>query len=320
MDPRRSTPPPSGQSWPPAVRPRNPIARPEDVRPEDVYTVDPPTGPPSGESTPPETPAHRWRRLTRTRQGASGLAILVAALLLWPFAGWFWIPWVAGLVVLVLIALLRLDRLLHGWAGHVAGLAVVIGLMLATGPWDWALAASLGVLLAGLVQWPWWRLAAVGAVLCLVAGTGWGVDRYRVAQERAAQEAQRSQENMSQLGERSPDRVLPALVEGIGQGDVVGVCGLLAEPARNQFATVAGTPDCASAVAHFHSALPRVPPLRGLAAPVAATAAGATVDGCRTVWASRDLGGPTVGVLQISKAPPPGQTYFISAFAPCAAG
>ena len=147
-----------------------------------------------------------------------------------------------------------------------------IGLMLATGPWDWALAASLGVLLAGLVQWPWWRLAAVGAVLCLVAGTGWGVDRYRVAQEKAAQEAQRSQENMSQLGERSPDRVLPALVEGIGQGDVVGVCGLLAEPARNQFANVAGTPDCASAVAHFHSALPRVPPLRGLAAPVAATA------------------------------------------------
>jgi hypothetical protein len=176
------------------------------------------------------------------------------------------------------------------------------------------------VLLAGLVQWPWWRLAAVGAVLCLVAGTGWGVDRYRVAQEKAAQEAQRSQENMSQLGERSPDRVLPALVEGIGQGDVVGVCGLLAEPARNQFATVAGTPDCASAVAHFHSALPRVPPLRGLAAPVAATAGGATVDGCRTVWASRDLGGPTVGVLQIGKAPPPGQTYFISAFAPCAAG
>src|SRR5918995_482717 len=167
MDPRRSTPPPAEESRLPAVRPRHPVARPENVRPEDVYTVDPPTGPPPGEATPSEPPAHRWRRLTRTRQGASGLAILTAALLLWPFAGWFWIPWVAGLVVLVLIALLRLDRLLHGWAG--------------------------------LVQWPWWRLAAVGAVLCLVAGAGWGVDRYRVAQEKAAQEAQRSQENMSQL-------------------------------------------------------------------------------------------------------------------------
>src|SRR5918995_1524724 len=174
MDPRRSTPPPAEESRLPAVRPRHPVARPEDVRPEDVYTVDPPTGPPPGEATPPETPAHRWRRLTRTRQGASGLAILVAALLLWPFAGWFWIPWVAGLVVLVLIALLRLDRLLHGWAGHVAGLAVVIGLMLATGPWDWALAASLGMLLAGLVQWPGGGLPPRGGGLWPVGGNGRG--------------------------------------------------------------------------------------------------------------------------------------------------
>ena len=182
------------------------------------------------------------------------MAILAAALLLWPFAGWFWIPWLAGLVVLVLVALLRLDRLLRGWSWHLGGLAVVVGLMLATGPWDWALAASLGVLLAGLVQLPWWRLAAVGAVLCLVAGVGWGVDRYRAAQEKAAQEAQRSQENMSQLGERSPDRVLPALLEGIGQGDVVGVCGLLAEPARNRFVQVARNRRTARVRwAHFHA-------------------------------------------------------------------
>ena len=237
------------------------------------------------------------------------MAILAAALLLWPFAGWFWIPWVAGLVVLVLVALLRLDRLLRGWAGHLAGLAVVVGLMLATSPWDWALAASLGVLLAGLVQWPWWRLAAVGAVLCLVAGAGWGVDRYRVAQERAAQEAQRSQENMSLLGERSPDRVLPALVEGIGQGDVVGVCGLLAGAARNRFAHVAGTPDCASAVAHFHSALPGVPPLRDLDAP--GRGRRRWDDGRRLpdrvgVAGSRRS---DCGILQVGKAPPPGQTY-----------
>ena len=244
----------------PAVRPPSPVARPGDVRP----AAEPAFGPPPT----PETPAHRWRRLTRTRRGAAGLAILAAALLLWPFAGWFWIPWLAGLVVLVLVALLRLDRLLRGWSWHLGGLVVLVGLMLTTGPWDWALAASLGVLLAGLVQLPWWRLAAVGAVLCLLAGVGWGFDRYRAAQERAAQEAQRSQENMSLLGERSPDRVLPALLEGIGQGDVVGVCGLLGEPARNRFVQVAGTPDCASAVGHFHTALPRVPPLRDLDAPV----------------------------------------------------
>jgi hypothetical protein len=315
MDVRPPPPPPSGEAGPPAVRRRDPVARFDDAQGARA-----PGDRPGGDATPPEVPAHRWRRLTRTRMGASGLAILVAALLLWPFAGWFWIPWLAGLVVLVLIALLRLDRVLHGWAGHVAGLAVVVGLMLDTGPWDWALAASLGVLLAGLVQLPWWRLAAVGAVLCLLAGIGWGVDRHRAAQEMAAQEVQRSQENMSQLGERSPDRVLPALLEGIGQGDVVGVCGLLAEPARNQFVQFAGTGDCASAVGRFHTALPRVPPLRGLDAPLVATAGPTVVDGCRTVWASSGLGGPASGMLQIAKSPPPGQTYFISAFGPCAAG
>ena len=169
MDARPTPPPPSGESGLPAVRPPSPVVRPGDARPG----VPPPET--SGTPEAPETPAHRWRRLTRTRRGAAGLAILAAALLLWPFAGWFWIPWLAGLVVLVLVALLRLDRLLHGWSWHLGGLAVLVGLMLNTGPWDWALAASLGVLLAGLVQLPWWRLAAVGAVLCLLAGVGLGV-------------------------------------------------------------------------------------------------------------------------------------------------
>jgi hypothetical protein len=300
--------PPPGESGLPAVRPPGAV-----VRPGDAPVVPQPEAPrPS-----PETPARRWRRLTRTRRGAAGLAILAAALLLWPFSGWFWIPWLAGLVVLVLVALLRLDRLLHGWSWHLGGLAVLVGLMLTTGPWDWALAASLGVLLAGLVQLPWWRLAAVGAVLCLVAGVGWGVDRYRAAQERAAQEAQRSKENLSVLGERSPERVLPALLEGIGQGDAVGVCGLLAESARNRFVEAAGVPGCTAAVAHFHTALPRVPPLRDLHAPLVGGAGAMTVDACRTVWASSELGGPALGVLQLAQAAPPGATWFISGFEPC---
>jgi hypothetical protein len=261
---------------------------------------------------------HRWRRLTRTRQGAAGLAILTAALLLWPFAGWFWIPWVAGLAVLVLVALLRVDRFLHGWAGHLAGLVVLVGLMLVTGPWDWAVAASLGVLLAGLVQLPWWRLAAVGAVLCVLAGVGWGVDRYRAAQAEAAMEAQRSRESVSLLGERSPDRVLPALLEGIGQGDVVGVCGLLDAPARESFVRAAGATDCGGAVAHFHAVLPRVPPLRDLDAPVGAAVGAVTVDGCRTVWGR--LGGSALGVLDLAQAPPPGRTWFVSGFRACPGG
>ena len=308
MDPDPDPTPPLGGS--PVVRPPAVVARP---------APDPfPGGGATDRAGDGAGPAgHRWRRLTRTRRGAAGLAIVAAALLLWPFAGWFWIPWLAGFAVLVLVAVLRLDRLLRGWTWHVGGVAVVVGLMLRTGPWDWALAASIGVLLAGLVQLPWWRLAAVGAVLCLVAGVGWGVDRHRAAQEAAAQQAQQARESFSLLGERTPQRVLPALLESIGQADVGGACTLLAPEARAEFARAAGAPDCAAAVAHFHAALPRVPPLRDLDAPVLVTPGGTSVDGCRTIWASTGLGGPSLGVIDVLQTPPPGQTYFVSGFRPC---
>jgi hypothetical protein len=255
------------------------------------------------------------RRLTRTARGAAGLGVLAAALLLWPFAGFTWIPWLAGLAVLALLAVLRLDRFLRGWAGHVAGATVVAGLMLGSGPWDWALAGSLGVLLAGLVRLPAWHVAAVGGVLCLLTAAGWGLDRYRDARAAEALQQQRSAQNLTLLGETKPERVLPALLEGIGQGDVTGVCGLLAEPARAQFVQAAGTPDCPAAVAHFHIALPRVPPLRTLDAPVGP----AGVDACRTPWAGPDLGGPALGVVELAQAPPPGRTWFISGFRACPA-
>ena len=100
-----------------------------------------------------------WQRLTRTRRGAAGLAIGSAALLLWPFAGWSGSRGWSGSGVLVLLRLLRLDGLLRGWVWHLGGLVVVAGLMYSTGPWAWALAASIGVLVAGLCScrgggWP----------------------------------------------------------------------------------------------------------------------------------------------------------------------
>jgi hypothetical protein len=288
------------------VRPPGAVARPD---PSPSFEPDEPGPSPRG--------PHRRRQLTRTRRGAVGLGIVAAALLLWPFAGWFWIPWLAGLAVVVLIGLLRLDRLLGGWAWHVGGLAVVAGLMLRTGPWDWALAAALGVLLAGLVQLPWWRLAAVGAVLCVLAGVGWGLDRHRDAQVEAAQEAQRSKENFSLLGERTPERVLPALLEGIGQSDVVGVCGLLAPQAMAAFVQAAQAPDCRGAVERFHASLPRVPPLRDLDAPIGGTGGVMTANGCRTVWVSDGLGGAALGMVDVSQSPPPGRTWFISGFRSC---
>jgi hypothetical protein len=247
------------------------------------------------------------------------VALVAAALLLWPFSGWFWVPWLAGLVTLVLVALLRLDRLLGGWTWHVGGLAVVVGLMLRTGPWDWALAASLGVLLAGLVQLPMWRLAAAGTVLCVLAGAGWGFDRHRDAQQVAAQEASRNQQDLTLYGARTPDDVLPALLEGIGQSDVRDVCALLSPSAEQAFVRAAGTTDCGGAVGHFHAALPRVPPLRDLDAPTSGGGDDMTVDGCRTVWATATLGGPALGVLEVVRSGPPGRTYFIAGFRPCTA-
>src|SRR5919202_6262316 len=104
----RPTPPPAGDPRPPAVRPPGPVVRPQ-VEPDPGATGAPPGGP------------HRRRRLTRTRRGAVGLAIVAAALLLWPLAGWFWIPWLAGLAVLVLIGLLRLDPFPGGRAGGGGG-------------------------------------------------------------------------------------------------------------------------------------------------------------------------------------------------------
>src|SRR6478736_2288822 len=97
--------PPSGNPRLPAVRPPGAVGRPY---------VPPPRAPGPASLPPPadsrDAGPHRWRRLTRTRRGAAGLAIVTASVLLWPFAGWFWIPWLAGLVLLVLVALLRLDR------------------------------------------------------------------------------------------------------------------------------------------------------------------------------------------------------------------
>ena len=45
----------------------------------------------------------------------AGLVLLAAIGLLWPFADWSWWPIVAGLGVLIVLYLLRLDRLPRSW-------------------------------------------------------------------------------------------------------------------------------------------------------------------------------------------------------------
>lgn len=258
-----------------------------------------------------------WRRLTRSPRGAAGVTIAAAALLLWPFAGLSWIPWLVGLGVLALIHLVRFDGLLRGWAPHVAGLAVVVGLMMSSGPWAWALALSIGVLLAGLAQLPWWRLAAVGAVLCVISGTGFAFATWESRQELLNRQAEASEHSFSLVGERRPDRVLGALLEGIGQGDVPGVCGLLDERARGEFMRAAKVEDCASAVGHFRGAVGAAPRYDHLDMTAAQQGDTWLIDGCRTVWAKEPLGGPSMGRLEVRKSPPPGEKYFVGAFLAC---
>lgn len=303
--------PPRGEPGLPAVRPPSPVVRPDDAPPAEP-------GPEPTES--PETPekaGHRWRGLTRTRRGAAGVVVLAAALLLWPFAGWFWIPWLAGLVVLVLVALLHLDRVLQGWSWHLGGLVVLAGLMLNTGPWDWALAASLGVLLAGLVQLPWRRLAAVGAVLCLLAGAGWGVDRHRAAQERAAQEARASEQNRGQIGVVRPNLVLQVVLSSVGRGDVGPVCDkLLAEPAQAAFAAAAGSADCAAAVRALAARVDDPAAYARGRAPGSQDGDVLTVDACRVQWTAGATPGPQLGVLTVSRVGTD-TTYVVTAFRGC---
>lgn len=307
MDDRRSPQPDSSL---PAVRSPAPPPAVPDPRPE------PDPGPEPGPDRSDRT-RRAWRRITRTRRGAVGLGIAAAALLLWPFAEWSVWPWAAGAATLVLLRLLRLDGLLRGWLLHLAGLVVVGVSMLSTGPWAWALAASLGVLLAGLVQLPEWRVAAVGAGLCVVTGTGYAFSSFEWAEAQRRVDAQRSEQSFSLLGERSPERVLPALIEGIGQGDTVAVCGLLDESARAQFVRASGAPDCPAAVVAFRATLGPDPQIRNLDAPVTPRGEGWVTDGCRTRWASVGLGGPALGTLEVRRSEPPGRTYFIADLRPC---
>lgn len=293
----------------PAVRlPARPPGKPGPDQPvSDQAGADVPA---SGGSRPP----HRWRRLSRSRRGAAGIGIATAALLLWPFSGWSALPWLAGLGAVALLRAFRLDGLLRGWAPHLGGLVVVAGLMLSTDPWAWALAASIGVLLAGLVQLPGWRLAAVGAVLCLVTGAGYAWSNVRDAEQVAAEQAQTQLQNRGRLGAARPNGVLPALLNRIAAGSPGAVCdNLLAEPARVTFVAAAGAADCATAV-------------RALAAQVLdrnsyadadaeATRAGdvLTVDACALTWDGAPAG-PQLGELTVGRI---GQTYVVTRFRPC---
>lgn len=265
------------------------------------------------------TPRSPWSRLRlRSWRGASGLGIGGAALLLFPFLdhpGRWWVPVGLGLGALVLLALLRLDRLLRGWTWHVAGLVLVAALVASTGPWAWALAASIGVLVAGLLRLQSWRLAVVGVVLCAAAGTGYGLSIAQGAGQVATQQAQAHLQNRGQLGAPRATSVLPVLLNSIAHGDTGAVCdNLIAASAQPAFAAAVAQPDCAAAVRSLAAQVTATTDYARATAPSIRSGDGLSVDACRMTWGPVPVG-PQLGQLDVGRTT--GQTYVVTAFRPC---
>lgn len=265
----------------------------------------------------PAAPQTLWKRLTGTRRGAAGLGIVAAALLLWPFAGLSWIPWLAGLATLVLLAVLRLDRLLSGWVWHVGGLVVVAGLMVSTTPWAWALAASIGVLVAGLFRLPAWRLAAVGAVLCLASGTGFLFATYESREEAESAQAARNETDRGLYGAQRPQGVLPLVLGRVAANSPGAVCdNLLTEATHAAFAASVGAPDCATAVGILAAQVADPRDYADADAPSREQGEGVVVDACSMTWSGSTSAGPQLGLLTVGRAPD-GPSYVVTGFAPC---
>ena len=266
---------------------------------------------------PPPRPSFAWQRLTRTRRGAAGLAIGSAALLLWPFSGWSWIPWLVGLGVLVLLRLLRLDGLLRGWVWHLGGLVVVAGLMYSTGPWAWALAASIGVLVAGLLQLPWWRLAAVGVVMCAVSGVGFGFSTYRPQEAPARAGGGGERAELRLQGERTPSGWSARCWRTSRRTTCPRSAGCSTQPARPDVVRVTGATDCPGALAAVPQPREQSPGTSTSTPRPRQNGAVWLTDACRTPWATPALGGQRSAASRCAGRTPPGGTYFVSRFLPC---
>jgi hypothetical protein len=249
----------------------------------------------------------------------------VAVGLLWPFADWSWWPIVAGLGVLVLLYLLRLDRLLFGWAPHLAGLVSAVLLAARSDPWAWGLAAGIAVLGAGLVRLPERRLLLVGGALVLVFGVAYGVVHYRSAEQAHAEQAQAAARQATSVTAIAPELLARVLARGIATGDGRTTCDLLGAPAGDQLAASVGARGCADAVralsARISDARAYASPRLPLAALVKRPGAGgqpgtATLDGCQASWSSSADPGPALGRYTLRQYQD-SDRYLVVGFAPC---
>lgn len=291
-----------------------------------------PDGPATGGSGPgpgaddppgsgPDDPWAPWRRLRpRSLRGATALGLAGAALLLLPFLDdpdrW-WVPIGLGFGTLVLLALLRLDRLLQGWAPHVAGVVLVAALVNGTreNPWAWALALSVGVIVAGALLLPRWKVLALGVVLLVVSGVGYSFRSAEIRQDQARIDAQAGTQFRTDLGVARPQLALVSLDTGVASPNPARVCRLVQPAALDQVRAATGAPTCEDAVAVLHG---RVPEGAGVTEPdrrpdpVVAVGATTTVDACRSAWGAA---APQLGRVVLTRTTP--STFQVSSFAPC---
>ncbi|KAA1020252.1 hypothetical protein FVA95_21420 [Pseudonocardia sp. EV170527-09] len=284
-----------------------------------------PSGPGAGRDDPtgpgPDDPWAPWRRLRpRSLRGATALGLAGAALLLLPFLDdpdrW-WVPVGLGFGTLVLLALLRLDRLLQGWAPHVAGVVLVAALVNGTreNPWAWALALSVGVIVAGALLLPRWKVLALGVVLLVVSGVGYSFRSAEIRQDQARIDAQAGTQFRTDLGVARPQLALVSLDTGVASPNPARVCRLVQPAALDQVRAATGAPTCEDAVAVLHG---RVPEGAGVTEPdrrpdpVVAVGATTTVDACRSAWGAA---APQLGRVVLTRTTP--STFQVSSFAPC---
>lgn len=276
-------------------------------------------GRPRAEAIPPETeqvgPGVARRR--RPLRVVAGVAVLAAIGLLWPFAEFDWWPVVAGLGVLALLFVSRLDRLLLGWAPHLAGLLTVTLLLARTGPWVWGFAVGLAVLGAGLVRLPHWRVLAAGAALTAVFGIGYGLTQYRTAAELTAQQARTGAEQAANVMATAAELVLPSLTNSLAGGDARTACALLGPTAGAQLAQARRVPDCQSAARAMAVEVRDPAGYRAGTMPAGAIvkrADGASVDACRARW-SNPAAGPSLGRFELRRHQ--AERFLIVGYQPC---
>lgn len=280
--------------------------------------ADPPRADRGTEDRDPWAP---WRRLRpRTVRGATALGLAGAAVLLLPFLddpGRWWVPVGLGFGTLVLLALLRLDRLLQGWAPHVAGVVLVAALVNGTreNPWAWALALSVGVVVAGALLLPRWTVLAAGVVLLVVSGVGYSFRSAEIRQDQARVDAQAGAQFRTDLGVARPQLALVSLDTGVASPNPARVCRLVQPAALDQLRAATGAAGCEDAVAVLHGRMPAgaqvtVPDRR----PDPEVAVGATtaVDACGSAWGAA---APQLGRVVLTRTTT--TTFQVSAFTPC---